>query len=119
MHEHTCTDACTPMPFRYQVRDDLVLSPGDRVKFTSQRLGVLLDPDDGQFVGTLGLDFIGAYRGPHPAPRLEGWHLVTVPIRAVEPANDGCAELIEELRRAVPDGRLFVPVHPSQIEAVG
>jgi hypothetical protein len=113
MRDHTCTEDCTAMPFRYQLTDEVTVAVGDRVTFLAERLGVLLQEDDGQFVGTLGRDFVGIYHGPHPSPRLEGWHLVTVPPIAVEPANDGCAELIHHARKA--NARLFVPVHASQI----
>lgn len=113
MRDHTCTDECVPPTFRYQVSEGVTLAPGDRVTFLAELLGVLLHEDDGQFVGTLGRDFVGTYHGPHPSDRLTGWHLVSVPPIAVEPANDGCAELIHRARKA--NARLFVPVHGEQI----
>lgn len=117
MKDHTCTDECVPPTFRYQVRPGMELTRGDRVRFLSERLGVLLYEDAGWFVGTLGRDFVGEFYGPHPSDRLAGWYLVTVPQRAVEPANEGSAELIQELvRQNGRDARLFVPVHAEQIE---
>lgn len=117
MRDHTCTDHCTPPTFRYQVSAELTLTVGQRVKFLTDQLGVLLGPDDGQFVGTLGRDFVGQFHGPHPSERLSDWLLVTVPLLAVEPGNDACAELIDQVRRTEGrDARLYVPVHPSQIE---
>lgn len=93
--------------------------PGQRVKFHAESLGVLLAPEDAKFVGTLGRDFVGILDGLHPSDRLPEWMLVTVPLRAVEPGDDDCAELIQRVAMTEGrDARLWVPVHPSQIEPI-
>ena len=66
---------------------------GDRVRFVG-RMGKLIDPTDGRFEGAVEAGEEGTYVGKHPSRKLKGWLLCK--------SADG----------------LFVPVHPSHIEAV-
>lgn len=97
------------------------MKKGTRVKYVNKEtnLGVMETPNDTKFIGTLGRDFVGIYEGPHDNPRLSDWHITTVAISAVEPANEYCDERIEELiREHGRQHRLYVVVHKGQIEPV-
>lgn len=91
------------------------MEPGTKIRYTADKLGVMVDPNDSRFIGTLGRDFTGTYVGPHDNPRLEQWHITKVPARCVEPGNEAS---IDEMERLGPDHEYFVVVYEGTFEAV-
>jgi hypothetical protein len=74
------------------------LEKGARVRFTANRLGLVAHLDATRFEEeTVEQGDEGTYLGPHPNPRLDGWHVISV--------QKGEREL-------------FAPVHENQFEAV-
>lgn len=53
------------------------ITKGDRVRFTTT-LGLQRQLDSSGYEGTVTAGVTGTYLGPHPLPRMEGWHLVSV-----------------------------------------
>lgn len=57
-----------------------------KVRIVKDHLGCMTGPDESRFAGThddpvlANTGDVATYHGPHPNPRLDGWHLLTIDI---------------------------------------